>query len=150
MKIEYNNLYTHFILTTLHRVPLITEKYRERIEKYITGIVNNNYSKLYAIYANPEHVHFLVSRSPKLSEEVLATIIAESSQRFIIENKLSDHPFSWKETAAAFSVSKSDVDRVCKYILNQPEHHRKMTFEEEYEKFLLFYQDTIDKKNKVI
>ncbi len=90
MKIEYNNLYTHFIFTTLHRLPLITEKHRERIEKYITDIVKNNDSHLYAIYANPEHVHFLISRSPKLSEENLASIIAESSQRFINENKLCD------------------------------------------------------------
>ena len=42
MKIEYNNLYTHFIFTTLHRLPIIPEKNRIRIEKYITGIVNNN------------------------------------------------------------------------------------------------------------
>src|SRR5256885_17211787 len=64
MKIEYNNLYTHFIFSTLHRLPVIETKHRERIEKYITGIVNNNDSQLYTIYANPEHVHFLVSRSP--------------------------------------------------------------------------------------
>ena len=69
MKIEYNNLYTHFIFTTLHREPLIPEKNRKRIEKQITGIINNNSSQLYAIYANPEHVHFLVSRSPFVSEE---------------------------------------------------------------------------------
>ena len=67
---------------------IIKEMNRQRIEKYITGIVNNNDSKLYAIYANPEHVHVLLSRSPKLSEEVLATILAESSERFINENKL--------------------------------------------------------------
>ena len=53
MIIKYNNLYTHFILTTLNRFPFINEKNRERIEKYITGIVNNYDSKLYAIYANP-------------------------------------------------------------------------------------------------
>src|SRR5438477_11894071 len=117
MKIEYNNLYSHFVFTTLHRLPLISEKYRERIEKYITGIVNNNDSQLYAIYANPEHVHFLVSRSPKLSEENLASIVAESSQRFINEKKLCNGRFAWQESASAFSVSKSDVDRVSKYIL---------------------------------
>jgi len=77
MKIEYNNLYTHFIFTTLHRLPLISENHRERIEKYITGIVNNNDCHLYAIYANPEHAHFLLSRSSKLSEETLASIVAE-------------------------------------------------------------------------
>ncbi len=143
MKIEYHNLYTHFIFTTLHRQPLISEKNRERIEKYITGIVNNNDSQLYAIYANPEHVHFLISRSPKYSEENIATIIAESSEKFINQNKLCNLHFAWQETASAFSVSKADIDKVCKYILNQPEHHRKVSFTEEYEEFLKFYQKTL-------
>jgi hypothetical protein len=70
-------------------MPLIPESHRERIEKYITGVVNNSNSKLYSIYANPEHIHFLISRSPKLSEEVLATIVAESTLKFINDNKLS-------------------------------------------------------------
>jgi putative transposase len=144
MKIDYNNLYTHFIFTTLHRLPIISEKHRERIEKYITGIVNNNDSQLYSIYANPEHVHFLVSRSPKFSEEKLATIVAESSQHFINENKLCTGQFIWQESASAFSVSKADVDKVCKYILNQPEHHRKVTFADEYEKFIKHYQKTLN------
>lgn len=105
--------------------------------------MNNNDSQLYAIYANPEHVHFLVSRSPGISEEILATIVAESSQRFINENKPCENQFAWQETAAAFSVSKSDIDRVCKYILNQPEHHRKMSFKEEYDEFIKFYQKAL-------
>ena len=98
--------------------------------------MNNNDSHLYSIYANPEHVHFLVSRSPRLAEETLASIVAESSQRFISQNKLCDTQFVWQESASAFSVSKSDVDKVCKYILNQPEHHRKVSFAEEYEEFI--------------
>lgn len=148
MKIEFNNLYTHFIFTTLHRLPLISETHRERIEKYITGIVNNNDSQLYSIYANPEHVHFLVSRSPRLSEETLASIVAESSQRFINQNKLCGSLFTWQESASAFSVSKSDVDKVCKYILNQPEHHRKITFAEEYEKFIKHFEKTLQPHKK--
>lgn len=143
MKIEYHNLYTHFILITQNRISSIPEKNRERIEKYITGVVNNNNSKLYSIYANPEHVHILASRSPKLSEEVLATIIADSSSKFINDNKLSSGAFAWQESASAFSVSKTDVDKVCKYILNQPGHHRKVTFAEEYDEFLKHYQKTL-------
>jgi REP element-mobilizing transposase RayT len=143
MKIEYNNLYTHFVLITGNRLPIIEEKYRVRIEKYITGIVANNGSKLYSIYANPEHVHFLVSRSPKLSEESLATVVAESTERFANENKLCKGSFAWQQSASAFSVSKSDVDKVCKYILNQPEHHRKVSFSEEYESFIKFYQKSL-------
>ena len=143
MKIEYHNLYTHFILITQHRIPSIPQLNRERIEKYITGVINNNHSKLYSIYANPEHIHFLVSRSPALSEEVLVTIVADSSSKFINNNKLSQGIFEWQDSASAFSVSKSDVDKVCKYILNQPEHHRKITFAEEYDEFLKHYQKTL-------
>ena len=143
MKIEYHNLYTHFILITQNRIPSIPQKNRERIEKYITGIINNNHSKLYSIYANPEHIHFLVSRSPALSEQVLATIVADSSSRFINENKLSAGIFVWQDSASAFSVSKSDVDKVCKYIFNQPEHHKKISFSEEYDEFIKHYQKTL-------
>jgi len=126
----------HFVFTTLGRHFMIPEANRIRIEKYITGIVNNNSSKLYAIYANPEHVHFLISRAANLSEEKLATDIAQSSEHFINENNLAICQFKSQQSASAFSVSKSDIDRTCKYILNQPEHPKKISFAEEYEQFL--------------
>jgi len=143
MKIKYNNLYTHFIFTTLHREPVIKEENRIRIEKFITGVVKNYDCKLYAIYANPEHLHFLISRAPNISEEQIATIIEKSTTKFINENKLVKGKFAWQKTASAFSVSKKDVDKVCKYILNQKEHHKKITFKEEYDKFIAFYEKTI-------
>ena len=143
MKIEYNNLYTHFVFTTHLRKPIISSRHRERIEKYITGIVSNNGCKMYAIYANPEHLHFLISRSPGLSEESIAGIVAYSSSKFINDNKLCTEDFEWQHSASAFSVSKGDVDRVCKYILNQPVHHRTFTYQEEYDKFIRFYQKAI-------
>jgi putative transposase len=143
MKVEFNNLYTHFVFTTNHREPLIMDIHRVRIEKYITGIVNNNACQLYAIYANPEHVHFIVSRSPNIDEEKLASIVASSSAKFINENKLCKFHFQWQLLCSAFSVSKSEVDKTCKYILNQPIHHKKHTFMEEYDAFIKFYQKTI-------
>lgn len=146
MKIEYNILYTHFVFVTFHRLPLIKGENRVRIEKYITGIVNNNDCKMYAIYANPEHLHFLISRSPSLSEEEIGTIVANSSAKFINENKLCVGNFAWQSSASAFSVSKSDVDSVFKYILNQPEHHKKKTFQEEYDEYMHFYQKTLKPK----
>jgi REP element-mobilizing transposase RayT len=146
MKIEYNNLYTHFVLVTEKRTKLITSTHRERIEKYITGIVNNNNCKMYAIYANPEHVHFLISRSPAVSEEYIATVVANSSGRFITDNKLCPGKFAWQQSASAFSVSKKDIDHICQYILNQHEHHRVKTFDEEYNEFLHEYQKTLKPK----
>jgi len=126
-------------------LPVISEKNRNRIEKYITGIVNYNSSKLYAIYANPEHVHLLVSKSPSISELELLKTITDSSSKFINQNNLVNGKFEWQQSASAFSVSKSDVDSVCKYILNQPNHHKKVTSEDEYQKFIQHYQESIKK-----
>jgi REP element-mobilizing transposase RayT len=106
MKIEYHNLYTHFILITRNRVACIFEKHRERIEKYITGIINNNDSKLHSIYANPEHVHFVVSRSPRISEELLATVVADSSTNFINDYKLVMVCFPGKNQLPPFRCQK--------------------------------------------
>jgi hypothetical protein len=59
---------------------------------------------------------------------------------------LSVGDFQWQQTCSAFSVSKKEVDKVCKYILNQPEHHKIKTFAEEYENFITHYQQTNQKK----
>ncbi|MCL2598109.1 MAG: IS200/IS605 family transposase [Paludibacter sp.] len=146
MEVQYNNLYTHFVFTTQDRFPCISENHRERIEKYITGIVNNHQCKMYAIYANPEHVHFLVSRDPAMGEKELADLIAKASEIFINNNKLCKGKFYWQSSCSAFSVSKRDIDKVCKYILNQPKHHKRQTFTDEYGDFLRFYQNTLSEK----
>lgn len=143
MRVEYNNLYTHLILTTLHRLPLIQEINRIRIEKFITGIVKNNDCYLYSIYANPDHVHILVSRHPMESEGLLVNNIGNSTERFINGNNLCQGSFKWQNSCSAFSVSKSGVDKVCQYILNQQNHHRSISSEEEYKTFIKFYQKTI-------
>jgi len=145
MEVQYNNLYTHFVFTTQDRFPAITEIHRERIEKYITGIVNNHQCKMYAIYANPDHVHILVSRNPEMSEKQLADLIAKVSETFINKNNLCKCRFYWQTSCSAFSVSKKDIDKVCKYILNQREHHKRQTSAEEYDQFLRFYQQNFRK-----
>jgi putative transposase len=124
---------------------MIPEKSRIRIEKYITGIVSKNASKLYAIYANPEHVHLLVSRAASLSEEELATIIANSSERFINENKLVPGIFRWQQSAAAFSVSKSGIDpagagQIYSESIRTPP---RVLGAQEYDHFLKYYQEKV-------
>ena len=97
----------------------------------------------------PSMYIFELSRFPEISGQQLATIVADSSERFINENKLTKNKFSWQRSASAHSVSKSDIDKVCKYILHQAEHHKKVTFAEEYEQFIQRYQETLE-KNMVI
>jgi REP element-mobilizing transposase RayT len=143
MEVLYNNLYTHFVFTTKDRMLTIDECHRARIEKYITGVINNHDCKMYSIYANPKHVHFLVSRAPTMSEKALADLVANASEIFINNNNLCKSKFYWQTSCSTFSVSKKDIDKVCKYIQNQPIHHKKQTFTEEYDRFMKFYQQTL-------
>ncbi|MBW6492674.1 MAG: transposase [Lentimicrobium sp.] len=149
MKVDYNNLFIHFVFITAGRIPYIQEIHRDRIEKYITGIIKNCDSRLYAIYANPEHMHFIISKSPDYGENQLAEIIANASAKFINDNNLCKGVFAWQQSCSAFSVSKSDVDKVSKYIINQPEHHKIHTFEEEYHEFLKIYQHSLNPTTSV-
>jgi len=96
MKVQYYNLYAHFVFTTKDRRPIINKLHRDRIEKYITGIVNNHKCKMYAIYANPDHVHFLVSRDPDMSDNELADLITNASEIFINNNKMCKCKFYWQ------------------------------------------------------
>ena len=146
MEVRFNNLYTHFVFTVEDRQPAIKEENRERIEKYITGIVNNHDCKLYAVYANPDHVHFLVSRSPEMSEHRLANLVAEGTETFINANKLCSGRFRWQATCSAFSVSKKEVDKICKYILQQPEHHKTQSYAEEFDKMTAHYLQALSDK----
>lgn len=146
MTADYNNLYIHFVFTTSNRLPIIKEQYRNRIEKYITGVVKNHKCRLYAIYANPEHMHFLLSKNSSISEDQIATTIADASSAFINEHRLCQGVFAWQQTCSAFSVSKTDIKKICKYILNQPVHHKIHTFDEEYLEFIRLYQQTINPK----
>lgn len=111
---------------------LIDNTHRERLEKYITGIVQKNDSKLLAIYCNPDHVHVLIGLNPKISASSMARIIKANSSKWINQNKWFKGIFKWQEGFGVFSYSRSQVDSVAKYILNQAEHHKKSTFKEEY------------------
>jgi putative transposase len=56
---------------------------------------------------------------------------------------MKNHHQQWY---GSFSVSKTDVKKICKYILNQPVHHKIHTFDEEYLEFIRLYQQTINPK----
>jgi REP element-mobilizing transposase RayT len=129
-------------------MPVILEQFRERIEKYITGIVNNNGCKMYAIYANPEHIHFLVSRSPQLDEESLATIVANSSEKFINDNHLCVGIFQWQQSCSAFSVSKRHIHELCEYIANQKEHHKNIVMKKNTTIMFNFINKLFTKRTK--
>lgn len=142
----YTQIYIQIVFAVKGRQNLISKENREELHKFITGIVSNRGQKLFAVLAMPDHVHILVSIGPTIALSDLVRDIKAGSSKFINEKKWMNEKFSWQEGYGAFSYSKSGVDSVVKYILNQEEHHKIKSFKNEYLDFLEKFQIDYDSK----
>jgi putative transposase len=135
----YTQLYIHIIFSVKSRKALIDNNWKARLFSYIASIIDNKGHKSFIVNGVADHVHILISVNPSLSLSSLVRDVKNNSAKFVNENKLCAFKFGWQEGYAAFSCSKSVVSKVYQYIENQEEHHRKLTFKQEYEGFIKQY-----------
>ncbi len=88
--------------------------------------------KSYAVNGMPDHVHVFLSFDPKYSPSETIKEIKRASTNFINSKKWFPGKFKWQNGYGCFSYSKSHIDNVVKYILNQQQHHKKVKFRDEY------------------
>ena len=143
---SFTQLYIHFVFAVGRRESTITESWRDELYKYITGAINNRGHHLMAIGGMPDHVHLLVSMSPKESVASLVQSLKSQSSRWINEQRFFNCHFEWQTGYGAFSYTKSHTSQVINYIKNQKEHHRLKTFLEEYKHILDEMGFTYDEK----
>lgn len=127
----YSQIYIQFVFAVKGRQSFIKESFREELQMYISGIISSKKQKLYAIYCMPDHTHIFISLKPDIAPSDLMRDVKANSSSFIKE-KGWVNSFEWQEGFGAFSYSKSHAQKVVNYVLNQPEHHRKRTFRQEY------------------
>jgi putative transposase len=142
----FSQIYIQIVFAVKGRQCFIKEPFREEVQKYMAGIVNNKRQKLYVIYCMPDHTHLLVSIKPDIAISDLVRDIKANTTSFMKEKQFVNEMFSWQEGFGAFSYSKSQSAKVVNYILNQPAHHKKHTFREEYLEFLRIYEVPYDEK----
>ena len=142
----YSQIYIQIVFAVKGRQNLIAKENCEELHKFITGIVTNRVQKLLAIFAMPDHVHILFGLKPSISISDLVRDIKAGSSKFINDSKWIKGKFNWQEGFGAFSYSKSNLDNVVKYILNQEERHQKKTFKNEYLDFLEKFEIEYDPK----
>ena len=92
--------------------------------------------KVFAIGGVEDHVHILFGMNPTIALSDLVRDIKASSSKFINEGNFVRGKFYWQEGFGAFSYSRSQIDAVAKYILNQEEHHSRKSFKDEFIAFL--------------
>lgn len=112
------------------------KEWRNDVYKYMAGIIKNKGQKPIIINGVDNHVHVFIGLKPSMALSDLVRDIKNNSSNFINENKWVPEKFSWQEGYGAFSYSHSQIDRVYKYIQNQEEHHKKLSFREEYLEFI--------------
>ena len=142
----YTQLYVQIVFSVKGRKNKISESHRENLEKYICGVITNKKSKPIAIYCNPDHTHILIGLHPTISVSEIVRDVKCSSSKYINDNRWMLGRFEWQDGFGAFTYSKSQIDKVVKYILNQPLHHKKKSFREEYLEFLKIFGIKYDDK----
>lgn len=128
----YTQLYIHLVFAVKNRSCLIQLGFKEEVERYITGIVQNKGHKMLAIYLMPDHAHVLLGFNPQHSISETVRLIKAESTNFIKDKHFTPFQFNWQDGYGAFSHSRNELDKVIHYILNQKEHHQKRSFKSEY------------------
>lgn len=136
----YTQLHLQFVFAVKYRAALIGQEWKDELEKYITGIFQNNKHKMLQINAMPDHIHIFIGMRPDQSVSSLIQNVKTESSIFIKEKKFVSSLFAWQEGFGAFSYSKSHVPNVVQYVKNQQQHHKKETFLEEYRRLLTAFE----------
>lgn len=144
MSHTYTNLLTHFVFSTKDRLELMTDEMKPELYPYLGGLTKELKGKPLAINGMSEHIHMLISLPPTVSISDAMQFIKANSSKWVSER--FGKPFAWQIGYGAFSVSRSNVDAVVKYIQNQEEHHQKYDFKEEFLKLLRSHEVDFDEK----
>lgn len=133
---SFGKLLYHVIFSTKMHKPVIAESWREKLHAYMHGIVENHGGRLHRAGGPADHVHLAVELKNDLAVAEAVGIVKANSSKWIHETFADSRDFAWQTGYAAFTVSLSSLEDLIRYIDNQEEHHRKVTFEEELAAFL--------------
>jgi len=129
----YTNLLYHVVFATKYRKPKITDSIKPRLYEYMGGIIRGQRGIVLEIGGVQDHVHLLCKLSPSLAVSDVLRFVKGSSSKWMNETFPSwNLKFAWQTGFAAFTVSHSQASSVRRYVASQEEHHRKMSFTEEY------------------
>jgi putative transposase len=127
----YTKLFYHIVFSTKNRQRFISTAIEGELYKYISGIVRGIGGTCVEINGVPDHAHILAILPPKIALSDALREVKANSSKWIHETKHDLVGFGWQDGYAAFTVSKSQVESVRKYIRDQKTHHAETDFQQE-------------------
>jgi REP element-mobilizing transposase RayT len=126
-----SNLAYHVIFSTKDREPIIIQEIRDELYRYMGGIVKGEDGVVLQIGGLPNHIHMVIKLKPiHALSEIMKKVKAKSS-KWINEQNLMGR-FAWQEGYGAFTVSESQIPAVIQYVREQEDHHRSLSFKDEF------------------
>jgi putative transposase len=140
-------IYVHIVFSTKNRQPFLRDPtFRQRTHAYLRGICENQGSPSLRIGGTEDHVHILFRLSNTLDVATLIRELKRDSSKWIKDENPLLADFHWQNGYGAFSISPSHVDALIEYIVNQEEHHRRETFQDEFRRLCKKYGVAIDER----
>ena len=134
---SFSNVIVHIIFSTKNREPLLADKIlRSDLHAYLGGVLNTLDCQPHCIGGAADHVHLFHALSRTRSVAACVKETKRVSSAWVKQRDTRLAAFHWQSGYGAFSVSESQLPTVRAYIENQEEHHRHVTFQEEYRQFL--------------
>jgi REP element-mobilizing transposase RayT len=134
------------VFSTKDRVPALVADKREELFRYIWGILKNKDCHLYRINGVEDHLHLFTSLHPTICLSDLVKAVKTSTAKWIKEKGVFPAFTHWQHGYGAFTISHGDKDAVIEYIKNQEEHHKRVTFSDEFREMLVKFGVQFDEK----
>jgi REP element-mobilizing transposase RayT len=129
----------HLVFSTKNREKLLADEIRDELHAYIGGIVENQKGTLLKAGSVADHIHLLISMPRTCAPADLVQEIKIGSSKWLKTRSACNDHFHWQGGYGIFSISPSHRPTLENYIWSQEEHHRVVTFQEEYRRLLLKY-----------
>lgn len=137
----------HTVFSTKARRPFLHDRdLRTEMHAYLGGILANRDCQPIIVGGVADHVHLLCALSRTEDAATMVKEVKRSSSLWIKSKSTELNDFSWQSGYGIFSIGFSQIPTVKRYIANQEEHHRKMTFQDEMRSLLTRYQIEYDER----
>ena len=146
MSQSLSQIYLHIIFHVKTTSPKIKDEHLDRVHSYIGQLVNATGSRALRVGGVEDHVHVVCTLSRDGMVSHLVEEVKRNSSRWIKSLDAHYTQFAWQGGYAAYSISQSVLDMAIKYVDNQREHHKKLSYRDEYIQFLKLYKVEYDEK----
>lgn len=141
-----SSIYIHLVFSTKYRQPLIIDKIESELYAYLGGIFRNKGCPALIVGGYLDHVHILSFLSRTITVANLVEKAKSDSSKWLKGMGEEFRDFRWQSGYGVFSIGRSGVDNVTRYIANQKAHHRGNSYQNEFRSLCRKYAVDIDER----